>query len=88
MARTKPARETVSGSGKAAKKTGSAARKTVSGKAARKTLSAKAARYYSAPATGGVKKPHRYRPGTVALREIRRYQKSTDLMIPKLHTRN
>ena len=23
------------------------------------------------PATGGVKKPHRYRPGTVALREIR-----------------
>ena len=27
------------------------------------------------------KKPHRYRPGTVALREIRRYQKSTDLLI-------
>jgi hypothetical protein len=26
-------------------------------------------------AAGGVKKPHRYRPGTVALREIRRYQK-------------
>jgi hypothetical protein len=23
---------------------------------------------------GGVKKPHRYKPGTVALREIRRYQ--------------
>jgi histone H3 len=23
---------------------------------------------------GGVKKPHRYRPGTVALREIRRFQ--------------
>jgi histone H3 len=32
----------------------------------------------------GVKKPHRYRPGTVALREIRRYQKSTDLLIRKL----
>ena len=31
----------------------------------------------------GVKKPHRYRPGTVALREIRRFQKSTDLLIPK-----
>lgn len=29
-------------------------------------------------------KPHRYRPGTVALREIRRYQKSTDLLIRKL----
>merc|ERR1712116_82032 len=38
----------------------------------------------SAPATGGVKKPHRYRPGTVALREIRRYQKSTELLIRKL----
>ncbi|KAI1717444.1 core histone h2A/H2B/H3/H4 domain-containing protein [Ditylenchus destructor] len=37
-----------------------------------------------APATGGVKKPHRYRPGTVALREIRRYQKSTELLIRKL----
>ena len=33
---------------------------------------------------GGVKKPHRFRPGTVALREIRRYQKSTELLIRKL----
>ena len=31
-----------------------------------------------------MKKPHRYRPGTVALREIRQYQKSTDLLIRKL----
>ena len=31
--------------------------------------------------TGGVKKPHRYRPGTVALREIRKYQKNTELLI-------
>ena len=30
------------------------------------------------------KKPHRYRPGTVALREIRTYQKSTELLIRKL----
>ena len=37
-----------------------------------------------APRSGGVKKPHRYRPGTVALREIRRYQKSTELLIRKL----
>ncbi|CAD6948908.1 unnamed protein product [Tilletia controversa] len=37
--------------------------------------------------TGGLaplKKPHRYKPGTVALREIRRYQKSTELLIRKL----
>jgi histone H3 len=32
---------------------------------------------------GGVKKPHCYRPGTVALREIRKYQKSTKLLIRK-----
>merc|ERR1712018_171720 len=31
-----------------------------------------------------VKKPHRYGPGTVALREIRRYQKSTELLLRKL----
>lgn len=30
------------------------------------------------------KKPHRYRPGTVALREIRKYQKSTELLIRKM----
>jgi histone H3 len=29
-----------------------------------------------------VKKGHRYRPGTVALRKIREYQKSTDRLIP------
>jgi len=33
---------------------------------------------------GGVRKPHRFRPGTVALRQIRRYQKSTELLIRKL----
>ena len=47
------------------------ARKSTGGKAPRKQLATKAARK-SAPATGGVKKPHRYRPGTVALREIKK----------------
>lgn len=32
----------------------------------------------------GSKRPHRFRPGTVALRDIRRYQKSTNLLIPRL----
>jgi len=50
---------------------------------ARKQLATKVPRHASA-AAGGVKKPHRYRPGTVALREIRRYQKGTDLLIRKL----
>ena len=59
------------------------ARKSTGQKAPRKQLASKAARK-SAPATGGIKKPHRFRPGTVALREIRKYQKSTDLLLRKL----
>ena len=59
------------------------AHKSTGGKAPRKQLAMRAARK-SAPAAGGAKKPHRYRPGTVALREIRRLQKSTDLLISKL----
>jgi histone H3 len=58
------------------------ARKSTGGKAPRKQLATKAARK-SAPASGYTKK-HRYRPGTVALREIRKYQKSQDLLIRKL----
>ena len=34
--------------------------------------------------TGGLKRPMRYKPGTVVLREIRCYQKSTELLIRKL----
>ena len=59
------------------------ARKSAGGKLSHKKLPCKAARKY-APSAGGVKKPHRYRPGTVALREIRRYQKSTELLIRKV----
>jgi len=59
------------------------ARKSTGGKAPRKQLASKAARK-SSPSTGGVKKPHRFRPGTVALQEIRKYQKSTELLIRKL----
>ncbi len=59
------------------------ARKQTGAKAPRKQLGSKAARK-SAPISGGVKKPHRYRPGTVALREIRKFQKSTELLIRKL----
>ena len=59
------------------------ARKSTGAKAPRKQLATKAARK-SAPASGGVKKPHRFKPGTVALREIRKYQKSTDLLMRKL----
>ena len=50
---------------------------------AKKSLHGKAPRKFP-PATGTVKKPHRYRPGTVAMREIRKFQKSTELLIRKL----
>eukprot|EP00168_Porphyra_purpurea_P020328 TRINITY_DN8525_c0_g1_i1.p2 TRINITY_DN8525_c0_g1~~TRINITY_DN8525_c0_g1_i1.p2 ORF type:complete len:136 (-),score=27.59 TRINITY_DN8525_c0_g1_i1:76-483(-) len=58
------------------------ARKSTGGKAPRKHVASKAARKSSA--FGGIKKPHRYRPGTVALREIRKYQKSAELLLPGL----
>jgi histone H3 len=59
------------------------ARMSTGGKAPRPWLKLKSARK-DGVAAGGVKKTHRYRPGTVALREIRRFQKSTDLLIRKL----
>lgn len=62
------------------------ARKSTGQKVPRKQLVAQKIARKTAPATapGGVKKPHRFRPGTVAIREIRKYQKSTDLLIRKL----
>ncbi|KAJ7845720.1 histone 3 [Mycena olivaceomarginata] len=60
------------------------ARKSVGGKTPRTQLAAKAGASKEAREQRGVKKPHRFRSGTVALREIRRYQKSTSLLIRKL----
>ena len=66
-----------------------------SGKAPRKQLTSRQLRKRKTTSGSGKKlprnqqtqpqkKPHRYRPGTVALREIRRYQKSTELLLRKL----
>ncbi|RMX87889.1 hypothetical protein D0869_02034 [Hortaea werneckii] len=58
------------------------AHNSVSGKAPRKTV------LRSGPnpslRKSKAKKPRRYKPETAALREIRRYQKSTELLIRKL----
>ncbi|UYV62542.1 H3F3C [Cordylochernes scorpioides] len=59
------------------------ASKDAGGKYPRKEFISKAVKKI-APATGYIKKPHRYRPGTVALREIQKYQKSTELLLRKL----
>lgn len=59
------------------------ARISTGGKAPIRQLASKAARFH-APMAGGIKRPHRYRPGTVALREIRKYQKTYNLLIRKL----
>lgn len=60
------------------------ARKSTGGKTSRVTKKALKAIQREAAVTLGRKKPHRFRPGTVALRDIRRYQKSTELLIRKL----
>jgi histone H3 len=55
------------------------------GKKSRKYLRAKTARKTPPPVDSqGIKKARRFRPGTVALREIKRYQKSSDLLLRKL----
>ena len=58
------------------------ARKSTGGKAPRLHLATKAARNL-ARSFGGVKKPRHWHPGTVALCEIRKYQKNTDLLMRK-----
>ena len=80
----------------ARKQTGKTPPQNLVPKAPRKTLSQEQVRKNAAKAaaapqknlgnlrTGGLKKPMRYRPGTVALREIRRYQSTTELLIRKL----
>jgi len=62
------------------------ARKSTGGKAPRKHIASKSVKKETSATTAEdkIKKPHRFRPGTVALREIRRYQKSTELLIRKL----
>eukprot|EP00928_Gymnodinium_smaydae_P090321 TRINITY_DN7414_c0_g1_i1.p2 TRINITY_DN7414_c0_g1~~TRINITY_DN7414_c0_g1_i1.p2 ORF type:complete len:138 (+),score=44.69 TRINITY_DN7414_c0_g1_i1:104-517(+) len=60
------------------------ARKSTGTSAERSQLEGKATRKQQVADASGIKKPHRFRPGTVALREIRKYQKSTELLIPKM----
>ena len=62
------------------------ARKSTGGKAPRKSVATKAAKksIKSGSKAIGVKKPHRFKPGTVALREIRKYQKTAELLMRKL----
>jgi histone H3 len=63
------------------------ARKTTGGKAPRKMPLAAMTIRTRVPAVdvgAGKRRAHRYRPGTVALREIRRFQQSSTLLIRKL----
>ncbi|KAK9764741.1 histone H3.1 [Basidiobolus ranarum] len=67
------------------------ARKSTGGKAPRKHIippNIRKGKSANVPMSGkrvySGKRPHRYKPGTVALREIRRYQKTTELLISKL----
>ena len=73
MARTKMAMRTAHGG-----------RPTVGGKRAPGTMRGKAPRTSGARIPESPRRRTRYKPGTVALREIRRYQKSTELLMSKL----
>ena len=89
-------REMLRTKGTARKKTGKTPRQNLATKAPRKTLTKEQARKNVAKAaaaaqknlgnlqTEGLKKPMRWRPGTVALHEICQYQKTTELLIRKL----
>ncbi|KAF9763588.1 histone H3-like protein [Nosema granulosis] len=56
--------------------------KSVGGKAPRKTLGSKAVKK-TVGSSAKTTHTRRFKPGTVALKEIRKYQKSTDLLIRK-----
>jgi len=62
-------------------RTKQAVHKSTGGKAPRK-VAFKSAR--KSALAGGTKKARRYKPGTVSLREIRKYQRTTELLIRKL----
>lgn len=58
--------------------------KNFGGKAPRSIVGIKEPATKKDAGIGVLKRPHRFRPGTVALREIRKYQRSTDLLIRRL----
>ena len=58
--------------------------RSTGGKVLQHNFRTKAASKRSSNSSGGIKKPRRYRPGTLALREIRKYQQSTNTLLRKL----
>lgn len=63
---------------------GRGGRSSLGGKRTPGRVSGKAPRRSTGPAFNPERRKPRYKPGTVALREIRRYQKSTELLMAKL----
>lgn len=61
-----------------------ARRRSTATKTAKRTSVGQASTIKRSAAAAATPKTRRYRPGTVALKEIRRYQKSTDLLLLKL----
>lgn len=68
-------------SSKRTKKAPTTTKKAAAGK--KKAPARKPAIVKSKPASKSPRKPHRFKPGTVALRNIRKQQKETDLAFPE-----
>lgn len=68
--------------GKISSKSKADGKKSGASKSAKKTAPAKGG-VKAAGSQDGDKRKIRFKPGTVALREIKRYQKSTSLLLPR-----
>jgi len=71
-----------SSAGKVSSKAKAGGKKSGASKSAKKTAPAKGG-VKAAGSQDGDKRKIRFKPGTVALREIKRYQKSTSLLLPR-----
>ena len=58
-------------------------KQTATKSSAKRALGTKKAKKSTGGASSGMKKSFRWRPGTVALREVRRLQKSTEALVAK-----
>ena len=65
-------------------RTKNSSRKSSSGKVPRTSIAVKRMKSEKKKSDASAKKPSKFRPGTVAIRDIKRYQKGTEMLLRKL----